>query len=140
MPSNLWPARRACNFAAVLDKCGMVPKPRYIHHWTRETALNAMAAHAHMSRAEFEQFHPIDFMVLLNRYGYSLRVGLGVPWPSVDRLLPRDVICAYRGPALHVAWLWSGPSLWRLNMDTTERVHQARRLEAPQVATEGWSV
>jgi len=127
MPSSsLWPARRACNFAAVLDKYGMVPKPHYLHHWTRETALNAMAAHAHMSRADFEQFHPIDFMALINRYGYSLRVGLGVPWPPVDRLLPRDVICAYRGPAIHVAWLWEGPTLWRLNLDTTERVNQMR--------------
>jgi len=126
MPSSLWPARRACNFAAFLDKHGMVPKPRYLHHWTRDTALNAMAAHAHMSRADFEQFHPIDFMALINRYGYSLRVGLGVPWPPLDRLLPRDVICAYRGPAINVDWLWEDEEMvCRLNLDTTERVNQA---------------
>jgi len=121
---DLWPAIRARNFAAVLEKEGHIQKRG--RQWTRDTALDAMATYLGVSRSVLERLHPVDFMVRVNHHGYCPLVGLGVAWPALDRLLPRDVICAYRGPALTADWLWSGPTMLRLNMDTTFRVNQAR--------------
>lgn len=128
-PKNIWPAIRARNFVAIMEQHGHILKPRYLHHWTRDTALNAMADYLGVSRAAFEQMHPIDFMARVNQYGYCPHVGLGVAWPSLDRLLPRDVICRYRGPASSssssASWLWDNEEMMsRLNMDATERVQQ----------------
>jgi hypothetical protein len=124
---DLWPATRARNFAAVLEKEGHLVKPG---KWSRDAALDAMAAYMGVDRPTFEKMHPIDVMAHVNRFGYCPFVGLGVNWPTLDRLLPRDVICAYRGPALSADWLWSGPSLIHLNMDTTLRVNQKRVRDA----------
>ena len=124
---DLWPATRARNFAAVLEKEGHLVKPS---KWSRDAALDAMAAYMGVDRPTFEKMHPIDVMAHVNRFGYCPFVGLGVNWPTLDRLLPRDVICAYRGPALSADWLWSGPSLIHLNMDTTLRVNQKRVRDA----------
>jgi hypothetical protein len=137
---DLWPATRARNFAAVLEKEGHLVKPSYLRRWSRDAALDAMAAYMGVDRPTFEKMHPIDVMAHVNRFGYCPFVGLGVNWPTLDRLLPRDVICAYRGPclpgakdagpALSADWLWSGPSLIHLNMDTTLRVNQKRVRDA----------
>jgi len=128
-----WPARRTTNFVAIMEKEGHIVKPGYLRRWSRDSALDAMAAYLGVDRPTFEKIHPIDFMTRVNRYGYCPFVGLGVAWPSLDSLLPRDVICAYRGPAICTEWLWSGPTMLNVNMDTTFRVNQKRLLDAERL-------
>ena len=78
-PTPRWPSPRAKNFAMRLK----LPKPT--GRWSHDSALDALALHAHMDRATLLATHPIDYLA---RIGRIMDI----------KLLPREEIAAYKGP------------------------------------------
>lgn len=79
--TSLWPSRRAQNFARHLEKSGYLERPG--SRWTHTSAIESLATHFHLDIKTFLATHPVEFAAPRN----------------LLKLLPRDVVTSYHGPA-----------------------------------------